>query len=172
MRTGQLKLNDETKPDSHESQMLVRDVSRYLSGLARLNESGKTGNPVLSESLRYIVDALRPYSTCPVHELAATLRKTKSANNRQSSVGKTKASLPPDLESLRHEEIESILNDHGYTKVQLAELGFRRLGIPRSSLERLRKADVLVSIRAAMEHEKSLDVISQQAQKSGVLRAS
>ena len=172
MSTEQLKLSEEPKPDPHESQILVRDVSRYLSGLARLNESGMADNPVLSESLRYVVNALRPYSNCPVHELASTLKKARSASYRRSSVHKTKASLPTDLESLRQEDIERILNDQGYTKVQLAELGFQRLGISRSSLQRLRKEDVLESIRAAMEHEKSLAVISQQARKSGQTRAS
>ena len=171
MSTEQFKLNEEPKPDAPESQVLVRDVSQYLSGLARINESGKTGNPVLSESLRHIVRALHPYSDCPVHELARTLKGARSATYRKPSVRKTKASLPPDLESLRLEDIEEILNDDGYTKAQLAELGCRRLGIPPSSLQKLRKADGLSSIRAAIEHEKSLDVISRQAQKSGEARA-
>ena len=171
MSTEQLQLNEEPKPDVPESQLLVRDVSRYLSDLAKLNEPGKTGNPVLSESLRHVVRALRPYSNCPVHELASTLKGARSESYRKPSVRKTKASLPPDLESLRLEGIEEILNDDGYTKAQLAELGFRRLGISPSSLQRLRKADALSSIRVAIEHEKSLDAISRQAQKSGEARA-
>ena len=171
MSTEQLQLNEEPKPDAPDCQILVKDVTRYLSGLARINESGMIGNPVLSEGLRHVVRALRPYSNCPVHELAITLKGASSASFRKPSVQKTKASLPPDLESLRLEDIEEILNDDGYTKAQLAELGFRRLGISSSSLERLRKADALSSIRAAIEHEKSLDVISRQAQKSGAIRA-
>ena len=172
MRIEQHKLNEERELNTHESQLLVRDVSRYLSGLARLNESGKTGNPDLSEGLRHVVDALRPYSTCPVHELTNVLKKSKSINTRRSTVRKTKVNLPPDLESLHQEDIEKILNDDRYTKAQLAELGFRRFGISRSSLERLRKAEALMSMRAAVEHEKSLDVISRQARKSGKARAS
>ena len=171
MSAEQLQLNEDLKPDAPESQILVRDVTRYLSGLARINESGKIGSPVLSEGLRHVVRALRPYSNCPIHELASTLKREMPASHRKPSVQKTKASLPPDLESLRLEDIEEILNDDGYTKAQLAELGFRRLGISSSSLQRLRKADALSSIRAAIEHEKSLDVISRQAQKSGKARA-
>ena len=171
MSTEQFQMYEDPKPDAPESQMLVKDISQYLSGLAKISKSGKACNPVLSESLRHVVRALRPYSDCPVHELASTLRGARPASHRKPPVRKPRPSLPMDLESLLLEDIEELLNDDGFTIDQLAELGFRRFGISGSSLLRARKADVLSFIRAAVEHERSLDVIAEQARKSGEARA-
>ena len=172
MKDSQLELNGKPQRADRDNQMLVRDISRYLTRLARLNELEKTGNPDLSEGLRQVVDALRLYATCPVHELASTLKEAKSTNTRRVPLRKIKVNLPPNLESMCKEDIEKILNDDRFTKAQVAELGFQRFGISRSTLERLRKEDALRSVRAALEHEKSLDVISRQARKSGTARAS
>ena len=90
----------------------------------------------------------------------------------QSLCEKKRTPLPPNLEGLNKKDIEDILSDESYTKVQIAELGSRRFGIPRAMLERLRKEDALMSVRAALENEKSLDVISQVARRSGKTRAS
>lgn len=173
MSNEQLK-NGELKLDTHENQLLVRDVVRHLSGLAKLYADKKTGNPKLSEGLRQVSDALRPYSTYPVHELVHTLKESKhlALDGHKTSARKKQTPLPSNLEGLRKKDIENILSDESYTKIQIAELGFRRFGIPRATLVRLRKEDALMSVRTALENEKSLDVISQVARRSGKTRAS
>ncbi len=172
MKDVQVEPNRMPELGAREDQILVRDISRYLSSLARLNELDKTGNLDLSEGLRQLVQALRPYAVCPVHELDSTLKEARVTNNRRVPQRQLRAILPPNLESIRKEDVEDILKDNRYTKSQVAELGFQRFGISRSTLERLRKEDALRSVRAALEHEKSLDVISRQARKSGKARAS
>ena len=83
---------------------------------------------------------------------------------------------PPEtaaaLESLSQEEVAQILDDPGSPKQLVAELGFRRFGMSRAKLERLSKQAARDSVRAALEHEKSLDAISRQARKSGAARRS
>lgn len=167
------ELNGERKHALQEEQLLVRDIARYLSSLARLNETGKISNPELSDALRQVVDALRLYNSYPVRELAGVLREAKSQKRNRGPLGRKPAvTLPSNLDSLEMKEIEDILADEKYTKDQLAELGFRRFGISRAKLMGLRKEDAKNSVRAALENEKSLDVISEMARKAGKARAS
>ncbi len=171
MRDTQSRFRDNSMPDTPEGQVLVDDIVRYLSGLARLHSEEKTGNSELSRGLRCLVRALRPYSDSPISELSFALSQEIQPSNAKGSHRKPRATLPPDLESLGQSEINRILEDDRYTKQQVAELGSRRFGISRSKLERLRKEDALQSVRAALEHELSLDVISEEARKGGMARA-
>ncbi len=158
-------------PYTEECQVLVTDIVGYLSGLAKLHEAEKTGNIRLSVGLRQLVEVLRPYANVPVSELSEVLKqptlqtKTKHANRQP------KVTLPFCLENLGQREIEGILGNDSYTKDQIAELGVKRFGISRSKLSRLRKRDAQESIRAALENEKALDVISREARISGRARS-
>ena len=164
-------LRDQSTPDTEVSQVLVVDIVRYLSGLAKLHEAEKTGNMELSRGLRHLVSALRPYADTPVSELTASLRTAMHKDSVKPAARRPRATLPDGLESLGQEEIERILDEDSYTKDQIAELGFRRFGISRSRLIRLRKKDARETVRAALAHEKSLDVISQEARIGGIARS-
>ena len=172
MKNGQSRLYEKLLPDVPENQLLVADVVRYLLGLAKLHEHDKTGNRELSEGLRCVAQVLRPYANCSVIGLSDTIKKKSSAVNSKISSNKAESVLPSELESISQEDIERILDDESYTKQQVAELGARRFGISRSKLERLRKKDAQDSVRAALEHEKSLDVISREASRGGKARSS
>ena len=156
--------------DTEEDQVLVIDIVGYLSGLAKLHEAEKTGNIGLSTGLRHLAEALRPYADAPVSELSETLKQSGIKKSSQRPSKKPKATLPDGLESLSRREVESILNNDSYTKEQIAELGVRRFGISRSKLVRLRKRDAQDSVRAALENEKALEVISREARISGRAR--
>ena len=83
---------------------------------------------------------------------------------------------PPEtaavLESLSLEEVAQILDDPGSAKQLVAELGFRRFGMSRPALARLSKQAARDSVRSALENERILVVISEQARKSGEARRS
>ena len=170
MRNSQSSIRDDSTPDAQETQVLVDDIVRYLSGLARLHSEEKTGNPKLSRGLRHLVRALRPYANSPTSELVAILSQKVGRSRPKTTSRKPQAVLPTDLESLGQQEIEEILEDRRYTKQQLAELGFRRFGISRSSLTHIRKEDAVNSVRAALRNERTLDVISEMAQRAGRAR--
>lgn len=168
MRNGQSKPPKKLTDEPRESRLLVADVARYLSGLARLHEDEKTGNIELSEGLKCVAQALRRYANYPALELSDAIKKNlPSARRSATALGQSASILPLELESIGQEDIGRILDGEGYTKQQLAELGFRRFGISRSKLERLPKKETLDSIRAALEHEKSLDAISMEASRGG-----
>lgn len=173
MTNEQLKLNGKSALKTDEGQLLVKDVARYLTGLAKLHEEDKTGNPELSMGLRQVAHALRPFAGHPVTELSEVIgekRKPSSARSKMVS-RKPKMALPPELETLSQNDISNMLGEDSYTKQQIAELGFRRFGISRPMLTRLPKKDAWNSIRAALEHERSLDAISREARKAGKARA-
>ncbi len=167
--TGQLKLTGK----SDEGQLLVKDVARYLTGLAKLHEEDKTGNPELSVGLRQVAHALRPFASHPVTELSEVIGKKRktSVSGSKAVSRKPKMVMPSELETLSQNDVAKMLGEDGYTKQQIAELGFRRFGISRPMLMRLPKKDAWNSIRAALEHERSLDAIARQARKAGRARA-
>ena len=79
--------------------------------------------------------------------------------------------LPANLESLPLNEVEKILNNRDYIKAQLAELGEKRFGISRSELLRRGRGGVLGSIHVALENERTLKIIAQEARRVGALRS-
>lgn len=155
---------------SPEGRLLMDDLIRYLSRLAILNKEDRTGNPGLSDGLRQVAAALRPYAGCSIAEFADLVRNIP--DRPRISQGRERTALPSNLESLSQAEIEKILDDDRFTKSQLVEMGERRFGIPRSKLMRSCKEDTVESIRAALDHERTLDLISAEAQRGGEDRLS
>ena len=156
--------------------LLVSDISRFLSGLAKLQEEDKTGNPKLGEGLRELVRVLRPYAKFPALELERAMQsKSDSFTDVPESFLQTKpafsSELDSELETIGWNKVDDVLQESTTTKRQIVELGFRRFGISRSSLERLNKQDALRSVRAALDNERSLDIISREAIRTGKARA-
>ena len=178
MKNGQLKLNGKRPSNFQKSPILVNDMMRYLSSLAKLHRQDKTGNIDLSNGLQELSNALRPYADYPVTELSDALKvKTApiSAPNvpsRKAASRNPKLGLPSDLGSASQEEVEKILESDNYTKQQIAEIGFQRFGMSKPMLQRLRKEEAKRSVRSALENERTLDVISKMARKAGKARAS
>ena len=143
--------------------MLIIDIIRYFNGLADLNDDSRTGNQELGRGLRQLAKGLGRYSSCTISEFVDQIKeksvRSKGASRRQ------RVSLPPSLESVSQQEVERILGNDDYTKKQIVEVGIRRFGISRSKLERSNKQDALNSVYAALDHEKSLDVISKEASR-------
>lgn len=155
-------MRKDTRPqDDHLS---VGDLIYYLSHLAKLHGNDKIGNPNLSEGLRELVRALRPYARRSIVDLADALKEEKRSYRHNFPSGKVKESLPSDLETIPYDRIESIIS-RKFSKVQLVELGVRRFGISQSKLKALDRDGVLASIRSALDHEMSLDVISREARR-------
>ena len=173
MRKGQPDSEARLSPDTSTCNLSVSDIVGYLTDLAKLNEEEKTGNPELSKGLRHLARALRRYGDCPLPGLADALKgKSSPSNGSKRALVKATLTLPSDLEDAQISNVERILQNEGYTKRQVAEIGFRRFGLSRSMLTRLSKEEAVASVLAALEHEKSLDVIAREARRSGRVRVS
>ena len=153
-----------------EERLLIDDLIRYLSHLATLNKEDRTGNPELSDGLRQVARALRPHAALSIAEFADLVRGFSA--RPETSPRKERVALPPNLESLAQPDIEKILDDDRFTKSQIIEVGAERFGIPKSKLARSCKQDAVGSVRAALDHERSLELISAEARRSGENRSS
>jgi hypothetical protein len=139
-----------------------KDVARFLRGVADLYRDPTWGNPALSQSL---------------YELARNLlRKPSNLKRDKNRTGSSKldssSKTRRPFESLDASEISHFLDDAGHSKRQLVELAFGRFGIPRSRLLRLKTTEVRERIRAALLHEDSLHIISEEARRGGAKRSS
>ncbi len=151
----------------------VAHVVKYLSTLAKLHESLGTAPANFSSALKEIADRLRPYSQSPLSELPSVFDNNLQIGRKSSRIAnKASFDLPEDLESLKLDDMESIINDPNLTKSQLVALGTSRLGIAKSKLDRLSRREIIESINAAINHERSLNIISDQARRTGENRSS
>lgn len=164
--------NSKFETTTRKNTLKVEDIVRYLSELANLYRDPRTGNSELSEGLQLIVNILKPYSNKLIFELIDNLPPDLLLPEAKKTTKRPKVELPPNLSSLNADEIDLILNNQHYTKDQIVDLGVQRFGIARSKLVRQNKVRVSESIRAALDHENSLDAISQEARRGGAKRTS
>ena len=142
--------------------IVVGDIVRWLASQADVQCDARTGNAAFAEVIRTLADTLKPYRARPVPDLLEMLAALETPKVPKPQ-RKPPVELPADLATLTKSTVEQVLDDERYVKNQLADLGFQRFGIPRSRLCRLTKADAVAAIRAALDHERSLEAIGQQA---------
>ena len=158
-------IEESTKP---EQNLLIGDLARYLARLATIQRDERTGNSSVGEGLKLLAAGLRRYKSRPVEDLATLSLERNTPRERESQ--KPPIDLPDKLESLDWDGVRAILEDDQYRKWQIVKLGAGRFGIPRGSLSRLKRADAIESIRAALDHERSLDAIGRLARRAGERR--
>ena len=151
--------------------VVVGDILRCLSALEDMQRDARTGNAAFADAIHIFADALRPYRSRSVLDLTDQFARLNGPTVPDASRRKPSVELPPGLMTLSQSAVERVLADGRYVKSQLAELGFQRFGISRSRLCRLTKTAAVETIRRALEHERSLDAISEQAQSAAERRA-
>lgn len=171
MKSDQNKKDNRQKSNIQNSSLLIRDLVKYFSNLATLNKDPRTGNSDLREALQVLNNVLRPHSNKSIKELSNIIEKEFTKSN-ETSCKSPKATLPENLHILSEQEVDNILMDSKFTKLQLVELGAQRFGISKSRLKSLNKSEVYESIRAALNNERTLGVITQEARRGGGQRSS
>ncbi len=170
MNTERAPRNPSGEVDSNVNRLLVRDIVRYLYGVANLQKNGRTGNPELGKALRDLAELLKPYPTRSIAELTLASAVSDDPTPCQRKARKPAAELPENLQTLAPEDVDKILDDRKFLKKQLVELGARRFGIPRGALSRLTRMETVESIRTALDHERSLAAIGRRAEIAGERR--
>jgi TPP-dependent 2-oxoacid decarboxylase len=158
-------MTNKKKPLKTEDRPLTAaDVGRYLKRMSTLQKDAHTGNRALSNAL---------------HELAMFLTASKAKTVDQALQGTEKQvelDLPVELETLDQDstlaEISMFLERKEITMAQLVKLGKLRFGIPESKLKKLSREAVVKTIRSALEHEQSIEILSDEASKGGRNRTS
>jgi hypothetical protein len=140
------------------------DVGRYLKRLSTLNKDPQLGNPALSVALR---------------DLATLLIASKEQSVREAFISiDSQAELDPeqllkrDVSALSLSEISELLRASETTRTELIKLGSDRFGIPESKMTKLAREAVLNTIRSALEHEQSIEILSDEASRGGKNRTS
>ncbi|MDP1593906.1 MAG: hypothetical protein Q8L80_06670 [Gallionella sp.] len=150
-------LNFDCAQESPDARVDDVELACFLRNLATLYKSPLTGNPALSNALG---------------ELASWVAKRSSVTKKPSKSVGNKSKLIPSLDlsqlkNLDAKSIEDFLLDETRTKLELIELAFVRFSIPRSRLNRTKTSAVRETIKAALLHEGSIKIISQEAAKDG-----
>lgn len=139
------------------------ELARFLRGLANFYRDPQWGNAPLAKAL---------------HEVARNLTSQRESAKRPARP-QTRRKIAPLLsmdkwrfDGFDASEVTRFLNDLNNSKLDLIELAAIRFGIPRSKLMKLRTEEVRDRIRAALLHEDSLHIISEEARRGGAKRSS
>lgn len=152
------------KPEAKPVELSAVDVGRYLKKIASLNRDKKTGNPALCSALTKVADYLIETKAGSIEEaLAAPTQKALPQFNQEEE---------PDPSGWTHAEIHERLSDARTTKKTLVSIGHSRLGIPISRLQKMGRDELLRTLMAAVEHEESIEILSNQAELGGTKRTS
>ena len=152
-----------------QDEIPIADLVKYINRLAQLNKLLEPNNTRINKLLSRLAKALGKHSSKPFSHVEELLQGNSPVTTRTKTY---KKELPNNLESLSKLEIHEILLDKSFTNAQLVQLGAVRFGIPHSRLNRLGGSKIRELIESALDHESSLDVISQEAKYSGENRSS
>ena len=167
-----MRLMSHSRRDPNDNPK-IRDLIGYLNALARAAADDTVGNPVLRNGLSDLVAVLKPLSKLPLDQLGSSL----TAARKERSLSILSRPKLGQIELVRFDrmtstEIKRAIQDPSLRKADLAEIAFERFGISRAKTMRLRKHEVLADINAAASNEDALNVISEQARRSGMARTS
>lgn len=135
------------------------ELAQFLRDLATLVRSAPLSNPVLSKALLNLSKSLRP----------ATKGHAKTKSKPRSQADPLDLS---QLERLDSQGVEEFLRDETRTKFELIDLAAARFSIPRAQLLKKRTSEVRETIRAALLHEGSIEILTDEARKQGARRSS
>jgi hypothetical protein len=159
-----LNTNDTKKEESRSAESAAplsnEEVGRFLMKLAAIYKDEKLGNPQLADALTKIAQSLH------------TVARISRPNPKRSSEIQGPGTRRLDLEQMDTEAIKLFASDENKTKRELLDLAISRFSIPRAKLQRLPLAEVRNAIFAALHHEESLKIISEEAERNGRARNS
>jgi uncharacterized protein with von Willebrand factor type A (vWA) domain len=131
------------------------DVGRYLKHLAALHRDPLTGNVAMSDALQEIASIL----------ISAKAAPAPRALNEFMAQRKFDFDEDLDLRSVSLEKVREILARTDLTKSDLTTVGTMRFGIAKSRMDRVSRDEIHNMISSAIQHEESLTIISEEAQR-------
>ena len=136
-----------------------RELAKFLSGMASALIAGGPEHGALAMALRKLASELkdREYESRPAAIKAGQGALTLSSEN---------------VSGLDRDAVERLLGQRKISKERLLDLAAQRFSMPQSQLRRLRTDDVKSAIRSALLHESSIEIIGEEASKSGQSRSS
>jgi len=149
--------------EQSQKPLSVKELAGFLKKLSSFYRDPRFGNFSLSEALSDLATALVQYPDRTIGQGVAGFHHSRDLKAGNDAIEKSSLSLA---------EVRDILFDETRLKEELVILGFERFGISKSKLERLSKKEITEGIWAALHHEESLSIISEEAQRGGKGRSS
>ena len=140
----------------------AEDVGRFLRQYASAIKDQRTGNPAMAEALLNLSTIL----------IDAKLATVETAAQKFMDQGAFAFDDEIDFGDLSTTAVAEALSDPTLSRAHLVILGAERFGIARSRLEKLPREEVVRLILAAIQHEESLGIISEEARRGGQSRSS
>lgn len=154
------------KNDSKKAgELSSAEVGAIIIALAKVFSNGPAQRDEIAEALHFVGSTLRRRGTVSVREALASYspqKKTPAASSARTQ--------RPAL-SMGRTELLGFIDKPERTKAELIEVATHQLGLPHSRLQKMPKQEVLDSLKSVLRNERTLDVISQQAKKSGIDRS-
>jgi hypothetical protein len=150
------------KGTSPSSAISPTDLANFLGQLANLYSSEAYGNSELAHALSELARAVKREDP----KYVSTSRKREERSTELT------AEKLAELKSLDNDSVKSFLADEGRTKAELLALASARFSMPTSQLRRQRTEEVRAAITAALLHERSIEILSNEAGKNGANRTS
>lgn len=131
------------------------DVGKFLKALAAVQRDSLTGNPAMSDALAEIASVLLAGKAMPAAGVLQSHRDQQNFDFEEEF----------SFESLSLGEVRDILARPDLTKAELTIIGIDRFGIAKSRLDRSTRDELIQAITSAAQHEESLTIISEEAQR-------
>lgn len=151
----------ETGPQ--QRAMTARELGRVVRRIAHLFGSIEAGNLRTSDALAELANFLDKQGSVSVAALSGHKVEARTRSQLISA---------EEVKALTLERVQSILDEESSTKAELIQLARGRFGMPQARLNRLSMAEVREEVRAALGHERSLEYIDKNAERSGRTRSS
>jgi hypothetical protein len=130
-------------------------VGRYLKHLATLNRDPLTGNEAMSDALNELATILIAAKAAPVTKAIEKFIEHSKFNFEEEF----------DFKTLPLAKVHEVLARPNLSKSDLATIGTERFGIAKSRMDRVPRDEIIKMIVSAMQHEESLNIISEEAQR-------
>lgn len=135
-------------------EVTAREIGVVLAQLSKLIGANPTNNLRLGRGLAEAGRLLSAAGDIPLR-LAIKDRERRNTTVREL----------PDLSGMELDEVGRLANEPETNRGQLIDLGTSRFGMPRPSLERMSIDRVREEVVTAVQHERSISVISDIARR-------
>ena len=131
------------------------DVGRYLKHMAAVSRDPLTGNQAMSDALYEISAVLIAGKASPARTVLESHLAQKNFEFEEDL----------DLSALPLDRVRDVLGRSDLTKADLTIIGTERFGIAKSRMDRISRDEIIKVIMSAVQHEESLAIISEEAQR-------
>ena len=145
------------------NKIKIIDFIRLLKIMEKLYSENLGNNPQLIAFIKKFISILNSYKSYSTEEFLNILVSNKQS---KKSYNKNKKILSDiDINNLTLPDVRKLIQNPQITKIELLELGEKKLGISKGANKRLNKKQLKDLIESAIQNIETLDAIKEKASK-------